>query len=81
MNKERAEKRRLYELNPNKKLVGSCTEKCPEYERHERELHLDLSPFEMVGFSELHSLIFFRFQAQKMPQKWGIIQGLIILGQ
>lgn len=32
----------------NGAVVGTCTEKCPTFERHERELHLDLSDFEIV---------------------------------
>lgn len=33
---------------PTKTIVGTCNSKCPEYEMHEREIHLDLSDFEMV---------------------------------
>ena len=39
-------------LKAARTLVGTCLDMCPEYERHERELHLDLSPFEMVGINE-----------------------------
>ena len=28
---------------------------CPEFERHEREIHLDLSPFEMIPGTEVPS--------------------------
>lgn len=36
-------------------IRGTCTEKCPEYERFERELHFDLSTFEMVPGTEIPS--------------------------
>lgn len=36
--------------NPSIDFVGTCYDMCPEYERHEREAHFDVSPFEMVQF-------------------------------
>ncbi len=43
----------MYESKPHSlPLVGQCQDMCPEYERYEREVHLDLSPFEMIPGSE-----------------------------
>ncbi|RKP19055.1 hypothetical protein ROZALSC1DRAFT_29311, partial [Rozella allomycis CSF55] len=41
--------------DPTYTLVGTCLDKCPEYERHEREIHLDLSSFEMIPGTETHN--------------------------
>lgn len=40
------------QTDPHAELIGTCPDMCPEYERHERELHLDLSPFEMIPGTE-----------------------------
>lgn len=34
--------------NPQREFVGTCLDMCPEFERHEREAHFDLSQFEIV---------------------------------
>ena len=48
----RAERRVQWELaqaaNPSLELIGTCPDMCPEFERHQREAHFDLSPFESV---------------------------------
>lgn len=44
--KERQVKRQSHVFSTP--FIGTCMDKCPEFERHERELHLDLSIFEMV---------------------------------
>lgn len=52
--KEREEKRRLLEgAHQPTGFLGTCQEMCPEFERYEREVHLDLSAFEMVPGSEV----------------------------
>lgn len=38
-------------------LVGTCQDMCPEFERHERELHFDLSPFEVLEDKEMEKEI------------------------
>lgn len=47
----RSEKRSLWEAkqatNPTE-FEGTCQDMCPEFERHEREAHFDVSPFEIV---------------------------------
>lgn len=48
--KEREKKREKYEKKGP--IVGICTEMCPELERYDRELHLDLSVFEVVSGTE-----------------------------
>ncbi|PJF18500.1 Phospholipid-transporting ATPase [Paramicrosporidium saccamoebae] len=51
LSKLRTEKRAAWEaaqsLRPTE-FVGTCADMCPEYERHEREAHFDVSPFEVV---------------------------------
>lgn len=44
--KERQARRTTYK--PPIPLLGTCRDMCPEFERYERELHMDLSIFEMV---------------------------------
>jgi hypothetical protein len=52
--REREEKRRLLEgAQQPTGFLGTCQEMCPEFERYEREVHLDLSAFEMVAGSEV----------------------------
>lgn len=43
---ERARKRPI--SRPSSRLIGTCCEMCPEFERHQRELHLDVSKFELL---------------------------------
>ena len=43
----RAEWEASQTINPTD-LIGTCPDMCPEYERHEREAHFDVSPFEAV---------------------------------
>lgn len=46
-------RRKMYEATPHSlPLVGLCQEMCPEYERYEREIHLDVSPFEVMPGTE-----------------------------
>lgn len=56
----------------NQTLKGTCTEKCPVFERHERELHLDLSEFEIVclffvlTYPLLVAFLLFRYQRPRI---------------
>lgn len=53
LSREREARRRAYEASPHPlPLVGRCLEMCPEYERYEREVHLDLSAYEMQPGTE-----------------------------
>lgn len=48
----RAERRATWEATQAQQpveFVGVCPDMCPEYERHEREAHFDVSPFEVLG--------------------------------
>lgn len=54
LTKERALKRTKVNLTKGT-LIGTCEEKCPEYERYEREIHLDLSSFEIIPGTEIPS--------------------------
>lgn len=55
-------------------VVGTCTEKCPTFERHERELHLDLSDFEIVQCGICFLPFCCRFPLQRTTRSFRILE-------